>query len=86
MVTAFEKTSYPLTIMAVVTGTQLTLRVLYDDLRIDDATVKRLLRYFDSLLENMAGGFDQPVSALNVVKAVETEQLVDDFNADLELI
>jgi non-ribosomal peptide synthase protein (TIGR01720 family) len=85
MATAFEKTSYPLTIMAVVTGTQLTLRVLYDDLRIDDATVNRLLRYFESLLENMAGGFDHQVSALNLVKAVETEQLVDDFNADLEL-
>jgi non-ribosomal peptide synthase protein (TIGR01720 family) len=82
--TAFEKNSYPLTIMAAA-GTQLTLRVLYDDLRIDDATVKRLLRHFESLLENMAAGFDRPVSALNIVNAVETGQLVDDFNADLEL-
>jgi non-ribosomal peptide synthase protein (TIGR01720 family) len=81
---AFEKTSYPLTIMAVA-DTQLILRVIYDDLRVDNATVKRLLRYFESLLENMAAGFDHPVSALNVVKAVETEALVDDFNADLEL-
>jgi non-ribosomal peptide synthetase component F len=84
MATAFEKTSYPLTLMAGA-GTQLTLRVLYDDLRIDHATVKRLLRHFESLLENMAGGFDRPVSALNVVNTVEAEQLVDDFNADLEL-
>jgi non-ribosomal peptide synthase protein (TIGR01720 family) len=81
---AFEKTSYPLTIMAVV-DTQLTLRVLYDDLRIDNAAVKRLLGHFKSLLENMAGGFDRPVSALNIVNAFETEELVDDFNADLEL-
>jgi non-ribosomal peptide synthetase component F len=84
MATAFEKTSYPLTLMAGA-GTQLTLRVLYDDLRIDHATVKRLLRHFESLLENMAGGFDRSVSALNVVNTVEAEQLVDDFNADLEL-
>lgn len=84
LATAFEKTSYPLTIMAAA-GTQLTLRVLYDDLRIDDATVKRLLRYFESLLENMASGFVRSVSALNIGNAVETEQLVDDFNADLEL-
>jgi non-ribosomal peptide synthase protein (TIGR01720 family) len=82
--TAFEKTSYPLTIMAAA-GTQLALRVLYDDLRIDDVTVKRLLGHFESLLENMAGGFDRPVSALNIVNAVEAEQLVDDFNANLEL-
>ncbi|HYV13611.1 MAG TPA: SDR family NAD(P)-dependent oxidoreductase [Pyrinomonadaceae bacterium] len=81
---AFEKTSYPLTIMAVV-DTQLILRVLYDDLRIDNANVKRLLRHFESLLENMALGFDRPVSALNIVNAFETEELVDDFNADLEL-
>ena len=81
---AFEKTSYPLTIMAVV-DTQLILRVLYDDLRIDDATIKRLLGHFESLLENMAGDFDRPVSALNIVNAVEAEQLVDEFNADLEV-
>jgi non-ribosomal peptide synthase protein (TIGR01720 family) len=80
----FEKTSYPLTIM-VTAGMQLTLRVLYDDLRIDHATVKRLLRHFESLLENMALGFDRSVSALNSVNAVETGQLVDAFNADLEL-
>jgi len=83
LASAFEKTSYPLAIV-VAAGAQLTLRVLYDDLRIDDATVKRLLRHFESLLENIAGGFDRPVSALNLVNAVETEQLVDDFNADLE--
>jgi non-ribosomal peptide synthase protein (TIGR01720 family) len=81
---AFEKTSYPLTILAVV-DRQLVLRVLYDDLRIDNATVKRVLGHFESLLENMAGGFDRPVSALNIVNPFETEELVDDFNADLEL-
>lgn len=81
---AFEKTSYPLTIMAVV-DRQLVLRVLYDDLRIDNAAVKRVLGHFESLLENMAGGFDRPVSALNIVNAFETEELIEDFNADLEL-
>jgi non-ribosomal peptide synthetase component F len=83
MATAFEKTSYPLTIMAAA-GTQLTLRILYDDLRIDDATVKRLLGHFESLLENMAGGFDRPVSALNIVTSAETEQLLDRFNDNFE--
>lgn len=82
--TSFEKTNYPLTIMAFV-DTQLILRFLYDDLRIDNATVKRLLGHFKSLLENMAAGFDRPVSALNIVNAFETEELLDDFNADLEL-
>jgi non-ribosomal peptide synthase protein (TIGR01720 family) len=81
---AFEKTSYPLTIM-VSPGTQLILRVLYDDLRIDDATVKRLLQHFQSLLENMAVDFDGPVSNLQIVTPVENEQLVDQFNADFEV-
>jgi len=81
---SFEKTSYPLTIM-VSPGTQLLLRVLYDDLRIDDATVKRLLQHFQSLLENMAVDFDRPVSNLHIVTPVENEQLVDEFNADLEV-
>jgi non-ribosomal peptide synthase protein (TIGR01720 family) len=81
---SFEKTNYPLTIMAVV-DTQLILRVLYDDLRIGNATVKRLLGHFKSLLENMAAGFDRPVSAFSIVNAIETEELVGDFNADLEL-
>jgi len=82
--TAFEKTNYPLTILSVV-DRQLVLRFLYDDLRIGDATVKRVLGHFESLLENMAGGFDRPISALNIFNAFETEELVDDFNADLEL-
>ena len=82
LATAFEKTSYPLTIMAGA-GTHLTLRVLYDDRRISGETIKRLLRNFESLLENMSRGFDRRVSALNIVDAVETEQLVHDFNAEL---
>jgi hypothetical protein len=81
---AFEKTSYPLTIM-VGPGKELILRVLYDDLRIDDATVKRLLQHFESLLENMAVDFNRPVSTLQIVTPVENEQLVDQFNADLEV-
>jgi hypothetical protein len=82
--TAFEKTSYPVTIM-VSPGTQLILRVLYDDLRVDEATVKRLLQHFQSLLENMAVDFDRPVSKLQIVTPVENEQLVDQFNADFEV-
>jgi hypothetical protein len=70
--------------MAVV-DRQLVVRVLYDDLRVGDATVKRVLGHFESLLENMAGGFDRPISALNIFNGFETEELVDDFNADLEL-
>jgi len=80
---SFEKTNYPLTVM-VGPGPQLIVRVLYDDLRIDDATVKRLLQHFESLLENMATGLDRPVSALNIVTSAETEQLLDQFNDDLE--
>ena len=54
-------------------GKQLILRVLYDDLRIDHATVKLLLRHFQSLLENMAAGFDRPLSAVDILAPVESE-------------
>lgn len=81
--TSFEKTSYPLTIM-VGPGTQLVARVLYDDLQIDHATVKLLLRHFQALLENMATGFDRPVSAVEILAPVESELLLDQFNADFE--
>ena len=81
--TSFEKTSYPLTIM-VGPGTQLVVRVLYDDLQIDHATVKLLLRHFQSLLENMAAGFNRPLSAIEILAPVESDLLLDEFNADLE--
>lgn len=81
--TSFEKTNYPLTIM-IGPGTQLLVRVLYDDLQIDHATVKLLLRHFQSLLENMAAGFDQPLSAVEFLAPVESELLLDEFNADFE--
>ena len=81
--TSFEKTNYPLTIM-VGPGTKLLVRVLYDDLQIDHATVKLLLRHFQSLLENMADGFDRPLSTVEILAPVESELLLDQFNADLE--
>ena len=81
--TSFEKTNYPLTII-VGPGTQVVVRVLYDDLQIDHATLKLLLRHFQSLLENMAAGFDQPLSAVEILAPVESELLLDQFNADFE--
>jgi non-ribosomal peptide synthetase component F len=80
---SFEKTNYPLTLM-VGPGKQLIVRVLYDELRTDHTTIKLLLRHFQSVLENMAAGFDRPLSAIEILTPVESEQLLDDFNADLE--
>jgi hypothetical protein len=60
------------------------MRELYDDQRIDHATIKLLLRYFQSLLENMAAGFDRPLSAIEILTPVEIELLLNHFNANLE--
>lgn len=81
--TSFEKTNYPLTIM-IGPSSELNVRVLYDDLRIDHATIKLLLRQFQSLLDNMAAGFDRPLSSVEILAPVESEFLLDQFNADLE--
>jgi hypothetical protein len=80
---SIEKTNYPLTLL-VGAVTQVMVRVLYDDLRIDHATIKLLVRQFQSLLENMAAGFDRPLSAIEILAPVESELMLDDFNADLE--
>ena len=80
---SIEKTNYPLTVL-VGAVTQVAVRVLYDDLRIDHATINLLVRQFQSLLENMAAGFARPLSAIDILAPVESELMLDDFNADLE--
>ncbi len=81
---SFERTSYPITVMAA-PGPPLAVRVIYDSRRVDAAAVARLLAHLRSLLENMAANVERPVSALSAVMESEREKLIEDFNADLEV-
>ncbi|MEP0858565.1 amino acid adenylation domain-containing protein [Trichocoleus sp. DQ-U1] len=75
----FEKTNYPLTIMAG-TGTQLSLRILYDDRRFDVATITRMLGHFQTLLESIAANPNQRLADLPILTAAERYQLLVEFN------
>jgi hypothetical protein len=81
---SFERTSYPITVMAS-PGPPLTIRILYDSRRVDTSAVERMLARLQSLLENMVSNIEQPISVLNAVMEVESEELIEDFNANLEV-
>lgn len=81
---SFERTSYPITVMAA-PGPPLAVRIIYDSRRAEPPAVERMLAHLLALLENMASGIEQPVSALGAVMEVESEKLIDDFNANLEV-
>jgi hypothetical protein len=83
MLNAFERTSYPLTVMAGI-GHRLSLKLLFDRRRISDAVIARMLEHFKNLLEDIASDPSRPVSALSMVTQAQAVQLVDDFNASLE--
>ncbi|MFE1744009.1 amino acid adenylation domain-containing protein [Coleofasciculus sp. H7-2] len=75
----FEKTNYPLTIMAG-TGAELSLRILYDDRRFDAATITRMLGHFQTLLESIAANPNQRLADLPILTAAERYQLLVEFN------
>ncbi|MEW5861368.1 MAG: amino acid adenylation domain-containing protein [Cyanobacteriota bacterium] len=75
----FEKTNYPLTIMAG-TGTQLSLRILYDDRRFDAATITRMLGHFQTLLESIAANPNQRLGDLPILTEAERYQLLVQWN------
>jgi amino acid adenylation domain-containing protein/non-ribosomal peptide synthase protein (TIGR01720 family) len=84
VLSAFERTSYSLTVMASV-DTQLTLRILYDRRWINDAVIIRMLSHFQNLLEDFAANSDKKLSALSIMNEEESNQLLGEFNANLEV-
>lgn len=81
---SFERTNYPLTIM-VGPGRGLTLRAIYDCRHVNAAAVTRMMDHFRVLLERIAAAPDQDLSTLSFTTTAENEQLIDDFNSDLEM-
>jgi amino acid adenylation domain-containing protein len=70
----FERTNYPLTIIAA-PGERLTLRIGYDADRFDERSIERLLGHFDALLSEMTRQPEQRLSALSPITAAEQAQL-----------
>lgn len=74
-VRAFEKTNYPLTVVAM-PGSELVLRILYDCRRFDEATITRILGHLQTLLEGMVTAPDLRLANLSLLTANERHQLL----------
>jgi amino acid adenylation domain-containing protein len=78
-VISFEKTNYPLTVMAV-PGAELLLKILYDTQRFDAATIQRMLGHLQILLAGMVAEPNQSFATLPMLAKNELYQLLVEFN------
>ncbi|MBD1924288.1 amino acid adenylation domain-containing protein [Microcoleus sp. FACHB-831] len=78
-VISFEKTNYPLTVMAV-PGAELSLKMLYDTQRFDAATIQRILGHLQTLLAGMVAEPNQSLATLPMLTKDELHQLLVEFN------
>jgi amino acid adenylation domain-containing protein len=79
-VQAIEQTNYPLTLMAAA-GAALTLRMIYDRARFDDATITRLLGHMQTLLAGIAAQPAYTLADLPLLTAAERQQILYGWNA-----
>ena len=78
-VRSFERTNYPLTLVAV-PGAKLSLRLSYQRHRFDAATIARMLGHFQTLLEGMVANPNQRLSELPLLSAAEQHQVLVEWN------
>jgi amino acid adenylation domain-containing protein/thioester reductase-like protein len=78
-VRAFERSNYPLTVVAL-PGEQLSLRFVYDSQRFDTASVTRMMGHFQTLLEGIVTNPNQRLADLPLLKVPERQQLVFEWN------
>lgn len=72
-VQAFEKTNFPLSIVAI-PGDSLKLEIWYDTRRFDVAVVVRMLGHMRMLLQSMLATPDQPLSSFTLLTTEERHQ------------
>ncbi len=87
-VRSFDRTNYPLTIVAI-PAKELCLQALYDRARFTDDSIERLLGHLQTLLESIAARPSQPVGQLQLLTPreqqvfVEWNQTARDYQQDL---
>jgi surfactin family lipopeptide synthetase C len=69
-----ESTNYPLTVVAGV-DERLTLRIVHDAARFDEASVRGMLQHLEVLLEGMAAAPGRPVGEVPLLRAQERRTL-----------
>ncbi|BAY50145.1 amino acid adenylation domain protein (plasmid) [Scytonema sp. HK-05] len=78
-VRAFERTNYPLTVVAL-PGKQLSLRFVYDSQRFESASVTRMMGHFQTLLEGIVTNPNQRLADLPLLNVSERQQLLFEWN------
>nr|QEO74373.1 condensation domain-containing protein [uncultured bacterium] len=75
----FERTSYPISVMAFPTR-PMTLRILYETSRFDADTVSRILTHFETTLDTIVADPDRRLDELRVLPESERRQLLVGWN------
>jgi amino acid adenylation domain-containing protein len=75
-----ERTNYPLTLVAIVTGSELSLRASYECHRFDAATIQRMLGHWQALLEGIAANPERHIAHLPLLMEEERRQLLVEWN------
>jgi amino acid adenylation domain-containing protein len=79
-----ERTNYPL-ILRATPGPQLSARIIYDAGRFDAATITRLLGHLATVLEGFVAEPGCPLGDVPLLTRAERRQLLDSWNAPVEL-
>src|SRR5581483_1174646 len=74
-----EQTTYPLT-LAVLPGTQLALKILYNQARFERGTITRLVHHLRTVLKSFLTQEQRPLPLLSYMSPLECQQLVDEWN------
>jgi amino acid adenylation domain-containing protein/non-ribosomal peptide synthase protein (TIGR01720 family) len=74
-----EATHYPLALVAA-PGARMLARIIYDRGRFDEASVVRMLKHLEVLLERIAGGAEQPVSRIGLLTEAERGEILSGWN------
>ncbi|MDM8557744.1 amino acid adenylation domain-containing protein [Candidatus Parabeggiatoa sp. HSG14] len=72
---SIERTNYPLTLVAVVHGSELVLRTSYDTNRFENDTISRMMGHIKMLLEGMVANPAQCIGELPLLTEAEHQQL-----------
>ncbi|MGH8490382.1 MAG: non-ribosomal peptide synthetase, partial [Gammaproteobacteria bacterium] len=75
-----ERTNYPLTVVAAVLGSELSLKVVYDGSRFDAAMISRLLEHLQTVLGGIAAAPEQRLADLPLLPEAEWQQVVVEWN------
>ncbi len=79
-VRSFEKSNYPVSLMAALAGRELGLKVAYDPERLDREAAQRMLRHLTRLLANFAEQPELPLAEVDLLDDTERHQVLVEWN------